>query len=136
MVEKIRRQVGGDVRGKIIGVLGISFKPNTDDIRESPAVFVIQQLLDGGATVKAFDPAAMGEARKVFGDRVTFAGDAYEVSEGADALVLMTEWNQFRSLDLAELKARMKTPVFVDTRNVYDPEKMRQAGFTYEGVGR
>ena len=136
MVEKIRRQVGGDVRGKIIGVLGISFKPNTDDIRESPAVFVIQQLLDGGATVKAFDPAAMGEARKVFGDRVTFASDAYEVSEGADVLVLMTEWNQFRSLDLAELKTRMKTPVFVDTRNVYDPEKMRQAGFTYEGVGR
>jgi len=97
---------------------------------------VIQQLLDGGATVKAFDPAAMGEARKVFGDRVTFASDAYEVSEGADVLVLMTEWNQFRSLDLAELKMRMKTPVFVDTRNVYDPEKMRQAGFTYEGVGR
>ena len=136
MVEKIRRQVGGDFKGKRIGVLGISFKPNTNDIRESPAVFVIQRLLEGGAAVRAFDPAAMEEARKVFGNQVTFVRDAYEVAEGADALVLMTEWNQFRSLDLVELKTRMQSPVFVDTRNVYDPEKMHQAGFRYEGVGR
>ncbi len=136
MVEKIRRRVGGDIRGKRIGVLGISFKPNTDDIRESPAVFVIQRLLDEGGIVQAFDPAAITEAEKIFGNRVTFAEDAYGVAEDADALVLMTEWNQFRSLDLMELKTRMKSPVFIDTRNVYDPEKMRQAGFSYEGVGR
>ncbi len=136
MVEKVKRRVGGDLSGKVIGVLGVSFKPNTDDIRESPAIFVIQRLLDAGAKVQAFDPAALGEARKVFGDAITYAANAYEVAQGADAIVLMTEWNQFRSLDLQELKGRMKTPVFVDTRNVYDPRKMEQAGFAYEGVGR
>ncbi len=136
MVEKVKRMVGGDLNGKVIGVLGVSFKPNTDDIRESPAIFVIRRLLDAGAKVQAFDPAALGEARKVFGDAITYAANAYEVAQGADAIVLMTEWNQFRSLDLQELKGRMKTPVFVDTRNVYDPRKMGQAGFAYEGVGR
>ncbi|RTZ92568.1 MAG: UDP-glucose 6-dehydrogenase [Deltaproteobacteria bacterium] len=136
MVDKVRRMVGGDLKGKVIGVLGVSFKPNTDDIRESPAIFVIRRLLELGAKVQAFDPAAMGEARKVFDDTITYASNAYDVAEGADAVVLMTEWNQFRSLDLEELKARMKAPIFVDTRNVYNPQKMKQAGFTYEGVGR
>ena len=136
MVEKVERMVGGALKGKVIGVLGISFKPNTDDIRESPAIFVIRQLLNSGAKVQAFDPAAMDEARKIFADSISYAANAYEVAEGADAIVLMTEWNQFRSLDLQELKGRMKSPVFVDTRNVYDPYKMAQAGFTYEGVGR
>ncbi len=136
MVDKVKRMVGGDLKGKVIGVLGVSFKPNTDDIRESPAIYVIKSLLESGAKVRAFDPAALGEAQKVFGDTVTYASNAYEVAEGADAVVLMTEWNQFRSLDLQELKGRMKTPIFVDTRNVYDPRKMAQAGFAYEGVGR
>ncbi len=136
MVEKVRRRVGGDLKGKVIGVLGVSFKPNTDDVRESPAIFVIQKLLDAGASVQAFDPAALGEARKIFGETIRYAANAYDVAEGADALVLMTEWNQFRSLDLQELKKRMRAPVFVDTRNVYDAQKMARAGFEYEGVGR
>jgi len=136
MVEKVKRMVGGNLEGKVIGVLGVSFKPNTDDIRESPAIFMIKNLLELGAKVQVFDPAALGEARKVFGDTVVYAANAYEVAEGADAVVLMTEWNQFRRLDLQELKERMKTPVFVDTRNVYDARKMSQAGFVYEGVGR
>ena len=136
MVDKVKRMVGGDLKGKVIGILGVSFKPNTDDIRESPAIYVIKSLLESGAKVQAFDPAALGEARRVFGDSITYASNAYEVAEGADAVVLMTEWNQFRSLDLQELKGRMKSPVFVDTRNVYDPRKMAQAGFAYEGVGR
>jgi len=136
MVDKIKRMVGGDLNGKVIGVLGVSFKPNTDDIRESPAIFVIKKLLESGAVVQIFDPAAMEEAGKVFDNTITYANNAYDVAEGADAVVLMTEWNQFRSLDLQELKGRMKAPVFVDTRNVYDPGKMKQAGFRYEGVGR
>jgi len=136
MVDKIRRMIGGDLKGKVIGVLGVSFKPNTDDIRESPAILVIKKLLESGAVVQTFDPAAMEEAGKVFDNAITYANNAYEVAEGADAVVLMTEWNQFRSLDLQELKGRMKAPVFVDTRNVYDPGKMKQAGFRYEGVGR
>jgi UDPglucose 6-dehydrogenase len=136
MVEKVKQMVGGDLKGRVIGVLGISFKPNTDDIRESPAIFVIGKLLEAGASVRVFDPAAMAEARKAFDDAITYASNAYGVAEGADAIVLMTEWNQFRSLDLEELKVRMKTPLFVDTRNVYDPRKMAQAGFSYVGVGR
>ncbi len=136
MVEKIQRMVGGNLAGKVIGVLGVSFKPNTDDIRESPAIFVIRNLLKAGASVKVFDPAAMEEAGKVFDNTIAYANNAYEVAEGADAIVLMTEWNQFRRLDLQELKNRMRSPVFVDTRNVYDPQKMKQAGFFYEGVGR
>lgn len=136
VVDKIRRMAGGDLKDKVIGILGVSFKPNTDDIRESPAIFVIRKLLESGAVVKAFDPAAMGEAKKVFGNAVTYAGNAYETSDGVDALVLMTEWNQFRNLDLNEMKDRMKVPIFVDTRNVYDPKKMKQAGFKYEGIGR
>ena len=136
MVEKVKQMGGGDLKGRVIGVLGISFKPNTDDIRESPAIFVIGKLLEAGASVRVFDPAAMAEARKAFDDAITYASNAYGVAEGADAIVLMTEWNQFRSLDLEELKVRMKTPLFVDTRNVYDPRKMAQAGFSYVGVGR
>ncbi len=136
MVEKIKRRVGGDLNGKLIGVLGVSFKPNTDDIRESPAIFVMKKLLEAGASVQAFDPAAMKEARKVFHEAISYVEDAYEAANGADALVLMTEWNQFRGLDLQELKTRMRSPIFVDTRNVYDPQKMEQAGFIYEGVGR
>ena len=136
MVEKVKRMVGGTLAGKVIGVLGVSFKPNTDDIRESPAIFVIRNLLKAGASIRVFDPAAMEEAGKVFDNAIMYANNAYEVAEGADAIVLMTEWNQFRSLDLQELKNRMRSPVFVDTRNVYDPQKMKQAGFFYEGVGR
>ncbi len=134
MVEKIKRKVG-DLRGKTIGILGISFKPNTNDIRESSSIVIIGHLLSLGAKVKAFDPAAMEEAKVVF-PNIDYGRDAYDVAQGADALVLVTEWNQFRRLDLARIKALLKRPVFIDLRNVYDPEQMKQLGFDYCGVGR
>ncbi len=134
MIHKIRERVGS-LRGKKIGVLGLSFKPNTNDIRESSAVAIIQGLLEEGAKVRVFDPVAMGEAKAVLPD-VEYGEDAYGVAEGADALVLATEWNQFRRLDLERLKGIMKAPTFIDLRNVYDPDQMKKLGFDYSGVGR
>ena len=134
MVGKIIEKVG-DLKGKTIGVLGLAFKPNTDDIRESSSIVIIQGLLDMGAKVKAFDPAAMEEAKAVL-PGIEFGKDAYDVAGGADALVLATEWNQFRRLDLTHIKELLKAPVFIDLRNVYDPDQMKRLGFDYCGVGR
>jgi UDPglucose 6-dehydrogenase len=134
MIGKIMEKVG-DLKGKTIGILGLSFKPNTDDIRESSSMVIIQGLLDMGAKVKAFDPAAMEEAKAIFPD-IQYGKDAYDVAGGADALVLATEWNQFRRLDLQRIKELLKAPVFVDLRNVYDPDQMKRLGFNYCGVGR
>ena len=134
MVGKIIEKVG-DLKGKTIGVLGLAFKPNTDDIRESSSIVIIQGLLDMGAKVKAFDPAAMEEAKAVL-PGIEFGKDAYDVAGGADALVLATEWNQFRRLDLMHIKELLKAPVFIDLRNVYDPDQMKRLGFDYCGVGR
>jgi len=134
MVEKIRGMVG-ELRGKTIGVLGLSFKPNTSDIRESASIIIIQRLQAEGANIRAYDPAAMEEAKAVLRD-VHYCADPYEVARGCDALVLLTEWNQFRRLDLDRVKEMMGTPIFLDLRNVYDPVKMREAGFQYCGVGR
>jgi UDPglucose 6-dehydrogenase len=134
MIDKIREKLG-TLQGKEIGVLGLSFKPNTNDIRESSAIAIIQGLLAEGAKVRAFDPAAMGEAKAVLPD-LEYGEDAYGVAEGVDALVLATEWNQFRRLDLQRLKGLMKSPTFIDLRNVYDPDQMKKLGFDYSGVGR
>ena len=134
MVRKIIEKVG-DLRGKTIGILGLSFKPNTNDIRESSSIVIIQGLLDLGANVKVFDPAAMEETKTVFPE-IAYGKDAYDVAKGADALVLATEWNQFRRLDLQRLKGLLKNPVFIDLRNAYDPDQMRRMGFHYCGVGR
>lgn len=134
MVEKIREMVG-DLQGKTIGVLGLSFKPNTSDIRESSAIAIIKRLLAMGARVKAFDPAAMKESEAILPE-VLYGKDPYEVAEGADALVLITEWNQFRRLDLQRIKTSLKQPIFIDLRNVYDPQQMKRLGFHYCGVGR
>ncbi|MGD0918487.1 MAG: UDP-glucose/GDP-mannose dehydrogenase family protein [Thermodesulfobacteriota bacterium] len=134
MVDKIREKVG-DLRGKTIGILGLSFKPNTNDIRESSSVAIIQGLLGLGAKVKAFDPAAMEEAEKVLPE-LEYGDDAYDVAKGCDALVLATEWNQFRRLDLQRIKGLLKNPNFIDLRNVYDPDQMKRLGFNYCGVGR
>ena len=134
MVGKIREKVG-DLRGKTIGILGLSFKPNTNDIRESSSVAIIQGLLGLGAKVKAFDPAAMEEAEKVLPE-LEYGDDAYDVAKGCDALVLATEWNQFRRLDLQRIKGLLKNPNFIDLRNVYDPDQMKRLGFNYCGVGR
>jgi UDPglucose 6-dehydrogenase len=134
MVKKIEEKVG-DLRGKTIGILGLSFKPNTDDVRESCSIVIIQGLLALGARVRAFDPAAMKEAKAVLPD-LELGEDPYDVAGGADALVLVTEWNQFRRLDLQRIKGLLKGPIFIDLRNVYDPDQMRRAGFNYCCVGR
>jgi len=134
MVSKIKERVG-NLMGKTIGILGLSFKPNTNDIRESSSITIIQGLLAMGAKVKAFDPAAMEEAKTVLPE-VEYGRDAYDVANGADALVLVTEWNQFRRLDLLRIKNLLKSPIFIDLRNVYDPNHMKRLGFNYCGVGR
>jgi UDPglucose 6-dehydrogenase len=134
MAKKIEEKVG-ELQGKTIGVLGLSFKPNTNDIRDSSAVVIIQTLLKKGARVRAYDPAAMEEARSILPD-IEYGNDAYDVAEGCDALVLATEWNQFRRLDLERIKGLLKSPVFIDLRNVYDPDQMERLGFNYSGVGR
>ena len=134
MIDKIEEKVG-HLKGKTIGILGLSFKPNTNDIRESSSIAIIQGLLAMGAKVKAFDPGAMEEAKAVLPE-IEYGKDAYDVAKGVDALVLATEWNQFRRLDLQRIKGLLKSPIFIDLRNVYDPDQMRQLGFTYCGVGR
>lgn len=134
MIPKIEKLVG-DLRGKTVAVLGLSFKPETDDMREAPAVDIIKELVNRGATVKAFDPVAVKEAAKVISD-VEFVGDEYAAVTGADALVFMTEWNQFRALDMSRVRELMRTPRIADLRNIYDPEAMRELGFEYVGVGR
>ncbi|MEM9554657.1 MAG: UDP-glucose/GDP-mannose dehydrogenase family protein [Acidobacteriota bacterium] len=134
MVEKLKTALG-DFDGKTVGVLGLSFKPDTDDIRESPALPVVTSLLEGGANVRAYDPAAMPATAEVI-TGLEFGDDAYGVAEGADALVILTEWNQFRALELERLKDLMAQPLIVDLRNLYDPMKMARAGLRYVSVGR
>jgi len=135
MVHKISKAVGGSVAGRTVGVLGLSYKPETDDVREAPALTIVPRLVEMGATVRAHDPQAMPVASELLPE-VKMVPDAYGVAEGADAVVLLTEWNQYRALDLARLKSAMKTPVFVDLRNVYEPVQMRALGFDYFSVGR
>jgi len=134
MIERIAQGVG-PLAGKTAAVLGLSFKPETDDIRESPAIAVIQDLRKAGVSVRACDPAAVENARALLPD-VVFARDAYDCAEGADFLVLATEWNEFRALNLEELGRRLKSRVMIDLRNVYDPKELRAAGWKYTGVGR
>ena len=134
MVEKIKN-VLKDLNGKTIAVLGLSFKPNTDDMRDSPAIDIIEGLKKEGAKVKAHDPVAANEAKKIIKD-IEYCDGPYSCAEGADALVIMTEWNQFRILDLQKLKHSLKSPVIIDLRNVYEPPKMRKEGFRYICVGR
>src|SRR5215211_1755102 len=135
MGRKVMAACGGSVRGKTIAVLGLTFKPNTDDMRDAPALSVIAALQDAGARVKAYDPEGMEAAQSVLTD-VQYTKDAYDCARGADALVLVTEWDTFRALDLTRLKATLAAPVVVDLRNVYRPEEMQRHGFTYVSVGR
>jgi len=135
MVRKIRKALGGDEGGKSVAVLGLTFKPETDDLREAPSLTIIPALMEHGARVRAHDPQAMEEAAR-FLPNVTFCRNAYEACDGADAVVLMTEWNEYRALDLERLKALLKAPVFVDLRNVYEPRVMQRHGFHYTCVGR
>jgi UDPglucose 6-dehydrogenase len=134
-VNKVVKMLGGDVKGKRIGVLGLSFKPDTDDMRESPSIEVIDMLREKGACVQAYDPVAMEAAREWI-EGVAYCADAYEVAKDADALLLITAWNEFKQLDMARIRDLMRNPVLVDGRNVYDPKEVRELGFTYAGVGR
>jgi UDPglucose 6-dehydrogenase len=134
-VEKVQRIVGGELKGKRIGVLGLSFKPDTDDMRESPAIDIVNILIERGACVQAYDPIAMEAARDHM-DGANFCSDAYETAKDADVLLLITAWNEFKLLDMEKIRDLMKKPVLVDGRNVYDPKELRDLGFTYTGVGR
>jgi UDPglucose 6-dehydrogenase len=135
MSRKVIAACGGDVRGKTIGVLGLTFKPNTDDMREAPSIDIIQGLLDRGARVVAYDPQGMHAAQDLM-PNIEYGSNAYDVATDADALVLVTEWNEFRSLDLDRLREAMKSPVFVDLRNVYRRDEVTKHGFEYSSVGR
>src|SRR5215208_2462546 len=135
MVERVERAVGGVLGGKRVAVLGLAFKPNTDDMREAPSIPLIEGLLERGAEVTGFDPVAREQARQVLGD-IGFANDAYAAADGADAVVIVTEWDEFRALDLDTLAARMRGRTLVDLRNVWDPHEAERAGFNYVGIGR
>ncbi|HUM07580.1 MAG TPA: UDP-glucose/GDP-mannose dehydrogenase family protein [Acidocella sp.] len=136
MAARVVAACGGDVTGKTIAVLGLAFKPGTDDMREAPALPLVRGLISRGAQVQAFDPEAMTQARPLLPDSVKLVADATEALTGADALVLMTEWNEFRALAPAKLKELMRGNAVVDLRNVFDPKAMREAGLTYSGIGR
>ena len=135
MVEKIKHHLGSNLKGKTIGILGLTFKQNTDDIRKSPAVDIIQLLLKEGAHIKCFDPLAMENTRKILPDLI-YCQDEYETAKQSDALVIATEWNQFRNLDLLKIKKLLKNPILLDFRNLCEPATLKSLGFSYEGVGR
>lgn len=135
MADKIIAGCGGTVDGKTIAVLGLTFKPNTDDMRDSPSLAIVPALQQAGATVRAFDPQGMTEAREMLPD-VVFCKDAYETMEGADALAIVTEWNEFRLLDLERVKGLLSAPLMIDLRNIYKPDEIIKAGFDYYSVGR
>ena len=135
MTEKIKNGLGS-LKDKTIAVLGLSFKPNTNDMREAPSISIIEKLLKEKAKVKAFDPIAMEDAKLVFHDKIKYAKGPYDCVKGADAVVILTEWNEFRNLELLKIKTLLKTPNFFDLRNIYEPEKMKRLGFNYFCVGR
>ena len=134
MVDKIRETLGG-IQGKTIGLLGLSFKPNTDDLRDSPALMIAEHVMKEGGSVRAYDPEGLKESMAALPEMIG-CEDAYDVAKGADALVLVTEWNQFRNLDFEQLKTLLRSPILIDLRNVYDPERVASYGFYYVSVGR
>jgi UDPglucose 6-dehydrogenase len=136
MIERIEEACGGALKGKTVAVLGLAFKPETDDMREAPSLDIVPGLIGRGAEVRVHDPKCMGEARKLLPAAVTYCLGPYEAAEGADALVILTEWNAYRALDLEQLKTALARPVIVDLRNIYRPQEMAEAGFSYISVGR
>jgi len=134
--QKVRTHFNGNLKGKNFAVWGLSFKPKTDDMREAPSIVVIEDLLKSGAAVSAFDPVAMENAEKIFGKRITYAKDQYAVLKDADALLLITEWQEFREPDFGKMKGLMRHRAIFDGRNIYNPEKVRSLGFEYYGIGR
>jgi UDPglucose 6-dehydrogenase len=136
MVEKVKRHFGTDLTGLTFAVWGLAFKPRTDDMRDAPAITVIESLLEAGAQVQAFDPEANAEAKKLFGDRIRCASRNYEALEGAAALLILTEWNEFRRPDFARIKQLLKEPVIFDGRNIFEPKDLQKRGFKYYAIGR
>ena len=135
MAARIVAACGGSVKGKTVAILGVTFKPNTDDMRDSVSLDVIPALQAAGATVRAYDPEGVNEAKKLL-PNVVWCKDAYDAMQGVDAVAILTEWNEFRALDVTRMKDLMKTPVMVDLRNIYKAAEMRAAGFTYASIGR
>jgi len=136
MVDKIKAFYKDDLSGKCFGIWGLAFKPNTDDIREAPALYIIKELLKAGVKIKCFDPEAMENVKEVFGDQIEFCNDQYEAIEGTDALIICTEWSLFRTPDFSKLKQALKAPVIFDGRNLYDLANMKALGFYYQSIGR
>ena len=136
LVEKIKRRFGAKLSGKIFAVWGLAFKPRTDDMRDAPAIVVIEALLQMGARIQAFDPEATVEARKIFGDRIVYAARNYDALDGASALLVLTEWNEFRRPDFERIKELLKEPIIFDGRNIYDPVDLKKLGFDYYSIGR
>jgi UDPglucose 6-dehydrogenase len=136
MIKKIRDCLGGNVSGKVIGVLGLTFKPETDDMRDAPSLSILPALFEKGAKIQVHDPQGMKEAAHYLPSGIIYKENPYQTCDGADALILMTEWNQYRALDFDRIKSLMKTPLFIDLRNVYEPQGVKELGFNYTGVGR
>lgn len=136
LFEKLQRRFGDDLKNKTIAVWGLAFKPNTDDMREAASIVLINSLLEIGAKVRAYDPQAMKEARRIFGDKIEYGKKPYDVVDGADALVVVTEWNEFRRPNFEKIKEMLKQPVIMDGKNLYEPKTMAKLGFEYEGIGR
>lgn len=135
IVKKAKNLLGDDVKDKTIAVLGLSFKPNTDDMRDAPSIIIINALKKLGAKIKAYDPIAIGNAKKIFPD-IDFCEDSYQAAKDAELLIILTEWNEFKQLNLKKIKELMKSPIILDGRNIYNPLEIKKLGFTYQGVGR
>jgi UDPglucose 6-dehydrogenase len=136
LYNKLHKALSGNIKGKTFAVWGLSFKPNTDDMREAPSLVLIEKLLAEGAQVKAYDPAAVHETKKVLGDRITYAKKSYDALEGVDGLLIVTEWNEFRRPDFERMKNLMTKPLVIDGRNIFDPGRMKKLGFEYYSIGR
>jgi UDPglucose 6-dehydrogenase len=134
-VEHVEKMVGGDLKGKTIGLLGLAFKPNTDDMRDAPAIDIAEALIKAGAKVRAYDPVAMEVARPIL-PAVEMFDEPYKMAQACDALMVVTEWNEFKQLDLEKVKGLLKSPVIYDGRNIYDPKLMNEMGFIYRAIGR
>jgi UDPglucose 6-dehydrogenase len=138
LIDKVTKRFGQDLKGKHFALWGLAFKPNTDDMREATSRVVLAELFKLGATVTAYDPVAMPEAQRIFGDepRLTYANNPMHALQGADALIIVTEWKEFRSPDFDKIKATLKSPVILDGRNLYEPSLVEQAGLDYDSIGR
>lgn len=136
MFAKLSKAFNNDLRGRTFTVWGLAFKPNTDDMREAPSIVLIEQLLEAGTVVKAYDPEAVNEAKKIFKDKITYAKRSYDALEGSEGLLVVTEWNEFRRPDFDRIKTLLKRPLIIDGRNIYDPKRLRERGFEYHSIGR